>query len=161
MRVLVLAVVAAAGGCCGVPGFASCSPSGPPPTDSCVSGTSGTLGTIEIGAADDLFRAYHDGDAPHIVEGGQGLTMMGVRLRLTGADVPACLAQSTGFQDLSGMRLAGSSDPLKTYPESDGSFTTRPVWIPSSFPASFDIVTVVGSQTGRVRCGAAAPDMSL
>jgi hypothetical protein len=130
------------GGCCGVLPGDSCSNPGPPPPDSCSSGQTGTVDSLEIGRDDDVFVAYHDGDTAKVITGGQGSTMMGVRIRLTGT-VPNCLAQTTQYlSPAQGM----SSDPVKTYAQTDGSFITKPLWIPGEFPATFDLQVTVGQK---------------
>jgi hypothetical protein len=144
VRSLLLAL--ALHGCCGVLPGDSCPSPGPPAPDSCNSGEAATVATIEIGRDDDLFTPYHDGDTAKIIRGGQGSTMMGVRLRLTGT-VPSCLAQSTQYlMPASGM----NSDPVKTYPQTDGSFTTKALWIPGGFAPMFDVQVTIGSQMAVV-----------
>src|SRR5579859_7570843 len=121
-------------GCCGLLPGDSCQPSGPPPPDSCSNPQAGSFATIQIGSDGDPFTAYHDFDQPHIVRGGQGASMMGIRMRVTGSNVPSCLAQITAYDD-GGQGMSNS--PVKTYGESDGSYTTKPLWIPGYFPSLF------------------------
>lgn len=108
--------------------------------------------TIEIGRDAETFTAYQDFEMPHIVVGGQGASMMGVRLRLTGT-VPACLKQHTGYEDNG---AEGHNDtPVKTYREPDGSYTTKPLWIPGYFPSMFSIHVDCGGKSQLVRLGPA------
>jgi hypothetical protein len=138
-------------GCCGVLGGDSCNNNGPPPADTCNTPAIGTVDTITVGRDDDVFTAYHDGDLPHIVRGGQGAEMMGIRLKLTGAGVPACLSQMTSYQDNGAQ--GRSSSPVKTYRESDGSYTTKALWIPGYFPSSFSVLVAAGGRMQSVRLG--------
>jgi hypothetical protein len=108
--------------------------------------------TIEIGSDADTFTAYHDFDKPHIVYGGQGASMMGIRVRLTGS-VPACLVETVAYQD-GGQGTNTSS--VKTYMEADGSFTTKPLWVPGYFPTLFTVHADTGGKSQNVRLG--APD---
>jgi hypothetical protein len=105
--------------------------------------------TIDIGSDADTFTAYHDFDMPHIVFGGQGASMMGLRLRLTGP-VPACLVATIAYED-GGQGMDTSS--VKTYQESDGSFTTKPLWVPGYFPSLFTVHSTVGGKDQRVHLG--------
>src|SRR5438874_12671402 len=123
---------------------------GPPAPDSCNSGETGAVATVEVGSDADPFVAYHDLDQPHVVFGGQGAAMMGIRLRLTG-NVPACLAQSTAYED--NMASGSNRSPVNTYKEADGSYTTRPLWIPGYFPSFFTVHVDAGGQTARVHLG--------
>jgi hypothetical protein len=110
----------------------------------------GSFATIQIGSDADPFTAYQIADAPHIVRGGQGATMMGIRLRINASSVPPCLTQVTAYEDgAQGM----NSSPIKTYQESDGSYTTKPLWIPGYFPATFTVRVDAGGITQRVRLG--------
>ena len=108
------------------------------------------LSSLEIGRDDEVFTPYHDGDPPKIVIGGQGSTMMGLRLRLQGSNIPPCLEQRTEY-------LAPgdghSASPLKTYSEADGSFTTRPLWVPGYLPDAFDLRVTSGQTIATVHLG--------
>jgi hypothetical protein len=144
MRRAVLLLLLTAGCPCGSLPGETC---GPPPPDSCSSGQAGAADTVEIGSSADVFTAFHDGDRPDIVVGGQGSSMMGVRLRLTGAAIPSCLTQSTTYEDGA---HGGGSDAVNTYQEPDGSYTTRPMWLPGYFPTQFSIHAVAGGQEALV-----------
>jgi hypothetical protein len=108
----------------------------------------GAVDTIEIGSSDESgFFPYHDGDAAMVVTGGQGAPMMGIRLRLTGASVPACLVQTTEYADGA---VGSSSAPLVTYARPDGSHDTRPLWIPGQFSPTFRVVVSAGGRRASV-----------
>jgi hypothetical protein len=109
---------------------------GPPPPDRCNSPSMGMVSSLEIGPGLDdnaSFSPWKDGDVVHIVEGGQGAKMTAVRMRLSGPDVPACIAQTTTFTWLDGTNPATNDVPLSTYPEGIGR-TTHGLWIPAYFP---------------------------
>jgi hypothetical protein len=129
-------------GCCGVLPGDSCGSPGPPPPDTCSDARTGLISLIEIGRDDDVFTPYHDGDMPKVVVGGQGSEMMGLRLRITPAgDVPPCLMQRTEYLPPAD---GHSTTPLRTYYETDGSFTTKPLWIPGYLPDAFDVRVTSG-----------------
>jgi hypothetical protein len=110
------------GGVCG---------SGPniPEPDGCAQGASaGTLSSVEIGGGTDPFAPLADGDVTPKVLGGQGGSMVVVRLRLRGTDVPSCLAQRTIVYAASGAELDEEGVALLTYPEADGSRTTKALY---------------------------------
>jgi hypothetical protein len=133
-------------GCCGVLPGDTCNNNGPPAPDSCSSGQAATVDSIEIGRDDATFTAYHDGDTAKIVTGGQGASMMGVRVRLMGT-VPSCIDQTTEYlSPASGM----NNTPVKTYQEADGSFTTKALWVPGGFSTMFDLQVTIGAKSAVV-----------
>jgi hypothetical protein len=134
----------------------TCGP-GPPTTDSCANATAATPAGIELGhAGSGEFRAFAPGDGVSIEIGSQGGAMIGVRLRMRGDDVPACVAQMTSVEmGSTGESLATSASALNTYAESDGSRTTKTNWLIMGFvePSSGDEVTITarvgGVETSR------------
>jgi hypothetical protein len=70
---------------------ASCGGGAPPP-DSCdTPGKIGAIQTIEVGENAEEFRPFAPGAVVPIVVGGQGISMLPLRFRFTGQDVPECL----------------------------------------------------------------------
>jgi hypothetical protein len=134
-----------------VPGciFGSCQNPSPPPADSCTSGRAGAVDSLEIGDDLDPFTPYHDGDLPHVIVGGQGLTMMGIRLRMRGADVPSCIQQATHYE-VGGMDTGGSDVAVNTYAEPDGTRVTKPLWMPGEFGHDDFVIAVAGGTTTTV-----------
>ena len=133
-------------------------PSGPT-TDSCATPSSGSVDSVELGAASaaDLnggssspFTLLHDGDGMTLVHGGQGATMLGFTLRVTGASAPSCLGQKTTVNDADGAFVTQSTAPLTTYAQPDGSRTTHPVWMPAEYPATFVVTTAATGQSVTV-----------
>lgn len=125
---------------------AGCSSSvGAPPTDSCAAPSSGTVDTVELGAATagDLagnptpFTALVDGGGVTLIRGAQGANMLGFILRLAGGAAPACLGQKTVVSDSGGARVTSSTAPLATYAQPDGTRLTHPLWLPADYPLSF------------------------
>jgi hypothetical protein len=122
-------VLPAGGGCVG----GGCNPSPPFPDDSCVDPSSVTVDTLEIGAGEgELFAPLSDGEIRPIVFGSQGGTMVTLTLRVTGTDLPGCVAQTTTLTGTGGQPgdLTFTDDqPKHIYPRDDGSFTTRFIYI--------------------------------
>ena len=130
-------------------------PNLPPPTDSCAAPSSGSLDSIELGAAttDDLagrpttFAPLHDGDGMTLIRGAQGASMLGFILRVSGAAAPSCLGQQTTVYDSTGGRVTSTSTPLATYAQPDGSRLARPVWLPADYPATFVVAVAATGQS--------------
>lgn len=130
-------------------------PNGPPPPDTCTSPSTGSVDSVELGAASaaDLaghpssFAPLHDGDGVTLLRGGQGATMLGFILRVSGAAAPSCLGQQTAITDPAGARVTGSTAPLTTYAQPDGTRLTKPIWLPADYPATFVVNTSAGGQS--------------
>src|SRR5262249_5904612 len=118
-------------------------------------GTDVAVDTVEIGTGDDdTFTALHDGDPVTLAFGGQGASVMPVRIRLSGAATPSCLTQSTTVAI--GQELLGQShSPLKTYAQTDGTSLTKPDYIvlerPPSSTETFAITVAAGQRTVSVQ----------
>ena len=109
-----------------------CTPRGTAPEpDQCSTPamTRGAL-TVEVGPYeyDQPFRAFVDGDQIAKVRGGQGGEMVAYRLRVSGADAPACLAQVATLSTESGQQLVRLDVPLTTYAEG-AERTTRQTYL--------------------------------
>lgn len=64
----------------------------PPLAEVCRTPFTGTLtGTVEIGPPDGAFRPFTDHEVVAAVFGGQGGGMLNYRVRVNGAEVPACM----------------------------------------------------------------------
>lgn len=145
-RSLAWAVIAVlAGGGCGGGGC-----NGGTAPDRCSDPEVGAATSLELGrVVDGGFVALDDGAVVPQVFGPQGGAMIAIALRLRG-DVPACLAQETSAFAL------GASDafeydtvPRNTYAESDGSRTTREMFLILSYDtAPGDGVRVETSAAG-------------
>jgi hypothetical protein len=120
--------------------LAACGPgaNGPPPPDSCLSGQSAGVDSVYLQPAGPT-------------TGGQGALMMVLRIGVTGANPPACLAQSTSVEldtPPTHFGVGGSSVPLNTYAQPDGSRLTHDLYVVLSsggFSARYIITTRVGA----------------
>jgi hypothetical protein len=162
-RWICLCAIATAAGCFGN----TCNnPPGPPPPDVCDTPSTDGVTKVSVGAfpldADDTQPVVPlvDGDMPRFATGGQGLTMLPLRLRLDGPSPPACVAQATRVIGPMGMELAHSMNPLETYAQPDGSRTTKAEYLVIGGPQpSVDVQVVVGTLTTQVHLGEPWPDM--
>jgi hypothetical protein len=159
--------------------LAGCSAPGLPDADRCTPGSADGVDSFAIGpgkdseSATDLptdFRPYVANDNGDFVTGGQGFTMLRVRIRVAGHNPPACLAQQTNVDILNDAQLetVGSDNvPRRTYPQPDGSRLTKPLYIVVDFgPIVYDgqvqISTPVGGKTVSVPlAGFVAPDLGM
>jgi hypothetical protein len=147
--------------------FAACGPSGPPDPDSCSPGVSTGVTAVQIGPGivpdGTPFVPYADGDPPQTVGGGQGLTMIPVRLLVSGANPPECLAQSTivcNDPDCANGGFAHSDVSVHTYVDAGGR-STHPLFIVLDDNLEVkSLRTTVGGVTKLVRFGDGL-DMSL
>lgn len=138
-----LVVVVASLFACGCPG----PPLTAPAPDECTTATAGSVDSVELGAAnlDDLagqstpFVPLADGDGVPLIRGGQGATMIGLRLRVTGAQAPDCLMQRTVVTAPTGDKITSSSPPLRTYAQPDGTRVTNALWLPADYPMQFTV----------------------
>jgi hypothetical protein len=125
---------------------------GVPDPDSCETPGVGTLSTVELGTADEgTFSPLQSGQAVDLVFGGQGGAMVPVRLRLSGSDVPSCLAHMTEVY-YDGQQIASDSVPVHTYEDDGGARSTKAMFLVlfGSEPApgqTFEVRTTVGSTT--------------
>lgn len=126
------------------------------------------IDNLELGPGSDAtdeaagFFRYSDGSRGDYLTGGQGLTMIRVRIRVTGAHAPACLGQLTGLS--SGSFSRGSDDvPRVTYAQPDGTRVTHNMFIvldPSYNDAPNVLTTTVGGLTARVMLDQ-GPDLGI
>jgi hypothetical protein len=136
-RALALAVVAAlAAASLGL----TCGPGGAPPvTDTCEppappdagEPNDGALTSLELGylGSDGAFVPFVDGGVAYLSFGGQGSSMIVAHLRARGADVPACLAQRTVMETITGETLASEDAGLPTDPTADGARITSAMYL--------------------------------
>lgn len=133
-----------------------CGPgAGAPPPDSCAAPSGGSIDSLELASATttDLaggataFTPLHDGDGVTLVRGAQGANMLGFKLRVTGAAAPTCLGQQTTITDTGGARVTGSSPPLATYEQPDGTRSSKPIWLPADYPATFIVSVTAANQS--------------
>lgn len=132
VRLALLAVAAGVSGASVLPGD-----DGIPDPDSCNKPTSGEVDSLEIGGADEeTFSPLSDGEVVNLVVGSQGGQMLPVRYRFRGPDVPGCIEQRSELRFCPAystcdtpMLMADSSAMLHTYEESDGSRTTRALYL--------------------------------
>jgi hypothetical protein len=130
-----------------------------PPPDSCAAPSSGSIDSLEVGAAtatelaggSSPFSPLHDGDGMTLIRGGQGASMLGFVLRVSGASAPSCLGQSTTVTDTTGGRVTAATPPLATYAQPDGTRLTKPMWLPADYPANFVVSVTAGNQALTLR----------
>jgi hypothetical protein len=117
------------------------------------SGAAAQVDALELGASEEAaFTPLADGDPVNVVVGGQGATMIIVRLRVRGAPAPLCLPQSTSVTapDDPLDVLARSDASLATNLESDGSRSTGQLLLPGRYPSpggGIAVTTRAGGQT--------------
>ncbi|HZS36200.1 MAG TPA: hypothetical protein VFF06_05210 [Polyangia bacterium] len=150
-----LVALAAGGGC-----FGSCQT--PMQQGICALGSTAPLDSLEIGTDADPFAPLSDGDTIQSVIGGQGATMVIVRLRVRGAGAPACLAQSTSVlaADGSGDVLSRNDAALETTLEADGARTTPELLLPGRIPRAGEGVIITSLAGGRTVTRALSIDVA-
>jgi hypothetical protein len=141
-------------------------PSGPPAPDRCNNGGTSGIDTLTLGSGFDTWSPYANGDSPLFAVGGQGLTMLVVRLRITGAAAPACLSQTSTVQASDIHQLVGVDHVARTtYAQADGSRITQPMYIvlEGFFSASspLQLETTVGGLTQSVSLGSLPSDLGV
>jgi hypothetical protein len=108
-----------------------------PDVDACSEARAGSIDGAAVGQGEpDLFTALSDGDAVDFVHGSQGSTMLPIRFRLTGADVPPCVEHETTVRLCeTGPRCddapvaAHTLAPLRTYARDTSARETRPLYL--------------------------------
>jgi hypothetical protein len=122
--------------------LASVATSGPGPTppepDVCdqppAPGDGASIDAIEIGRADgavQTFTPLADGDTVTVEIGGQGASMLPIRLRVHGAAAPACLAQTTEVRldDPPQTLVASETRPIATSDAGGDARTTDAIYL--------------------------------
>jgi hypothetical protein len=111
IRLVILLACVPLGGCMG----GGCSPDPPPSSEDCATPSAdGALDRVDVGVFDGAtFTAYRDGDVATLVYGGQGFPMLVVNHRLSGRDLPACIAQVTRVAR-EGIEISSEASPLVT-----------------------------------------------
>ena len=121
---------------------------GPPPADSCDVPVQSELASLEVGPgtfANTPFVAWQAEDTVVMTRGGQGGDMLGVRFRITGAKLPACLQQTTVIT-APGTTPRTYALSLRTYAQADGSRQTRTWWLAEGFPEQFSLQSTAGGR---------------
>ena len=143
---LAIWTLTAAAGCGG--------PAAAPATDSCAAASPGVVDSLDVGAgvppafgSEPPFMPLADGDAMTLVQGAQGANMLGFVLRVSGATAPSCLQQQTTVTDSDGTRVTGSTSPLATYAQPDGTRVTKPLWLPAAYPPMFVVAVTTSNQS--------------
>lgn len=142
-------------GACGTDGFfeviAPEAPGGNGAT--CASSTSRPVDMVEVGRLDPLvdpplFSPLADGDEVQIVVGPQGLTMIVLALRVTGAGNQTCIAQRTDVYGSDGERISYNSLPKRFALQPDGTVQSDGIYFPGAYaPGPTTIETTLGGQT--------------
>jgi hypothetical protein len=133
------------GGCL----FRSCGGVTPQP-DACTPGSDAPVDGLQIGVGEEgPFLPYADGDVIHPVVGGQGATMILLRLRARGPLVPACMQQHTLVTDATGGVLARSDAALGSTADAVGR-TTGLIYLPGDFSTVGAHATVTARAGGQV-----------
>lgn len=122
---VIVSGLASLGGLCGPGG------SGIPEPDECDEASSdAVVASLELGGRDgDTFEPIEEGQTVTPVTGGQGGSMLPVRMRLRGEAVPTCIAQQTTLTDAVGNVFLQNATPLQTYSDGEGTRTTRPHYL--------------------------------
>jgi hypothetical protein len=116
------------------------------PTSSPVSNV--TLGTFRVDDADGgTFTPLADDDAIPLITGLQGASMIVVRIRIMGATDTACVAQRTDVNAADGRRISFSYQARAFTLQPDGSYLSRDLFLPGSYPTNVRVTTVLGGQT--------------
>jgi hypothetical protein len=137
--------------------------SGPPPPDDCEPGTWAGVDSFEIGngSSTGAFVPWMDGSAPTFTTGGQGSPMMVMRIRVSGANPTACLAQNTIVKTYN-MVEGRDSTPRKTYEAGSGQRMTDDMYIVVG--SEYDplaVTTTIGAlEVTRRLARYALPDLS-
>lgn len=144
--------------------LAACGPPALPSPDSC-SDPASTVDSFAIGPGGDpaAFSPWSDGDSADVAFGGQGCPMLVMRIAVTGADAPACLAQDTSVRDERGASLGHDGKPRQTYAAPDGSRVTRDMYIllEPVERTTIEVQTIVGGTTLTRYLGALPRDLSV
>jgi hypothetical protein len=156
LRAALLCVAAfALGGC-----LVGCPRSGPPAPDTCSPATADGVASLAMGngSRDGSFVPWSDGARPTFAVGGQGATMLVMRILVTGDDPPACLEQSTVVESGTGpftTLLGRDSRPRKTYPTGvAGERLTDDLYIVLDEPEqALDVTTTVGALSVTLHLG--------
>jgi hypothetical protein len=127
-------------------------PSNPPDPDVCADPPApggGAITAVDIGRADDsAFVPLTDGEMVTLAIGGQGFSMLPVRLRFRGAAPPACVAQATTVK-VGAEVIATESRPIATEVDGDGRATAPIYLILDRVPGPSETVSVSTTAAGQ------------
>jgi len=82
-------------------------------------------------------RVLGASDVLWLLQGGQGATMVAVKLVFHGSDVPTCVAQDTRVT-VDGKLAGESRENVSTYELSPGSRITKTLWLPGAYKRDGD-----------------------
>ncbi len=125
-----------------------CGPSVPQP-DSCNMPSTGGVETLELGpGGEGSFRTFDAGEQLSLVRGGQGASMVTLRLRI-GPKAPQCIGESVTIYSAFDHQtsLASLDVPVVTYDDPGGKRVTRTMYLIASsfnFAPRVQIVATVG-----------------
>lgn len=126
---------------------------GPPDSDVCrMPAASGDVTAVRI-ISTVTDEALVDGAELPITIGGQGADMIGIRLEVTGADVPACLAQETHVTGPTGEPVADFYGSLNMREEGvAGTWRSGTAWLfpNGGIPSEATVTTTVYGVTEEV-----------
>lgn len=138
---------------CMMPGLTGCGGgcnNGVLPLDDCDNPASNTmLASLDmVRPAGDGYAMVSDYDVIPFIYGGQGSPMIDIYLRMTG-DVPGCLAQLTEVESTAGEPIALDRYARNTYPQNDGSYATKGIFLVMSEQWYGTLVRVTNSAGGQ------------
>ncbi len=126
---------------------AACGPSSPAVPETQVCRSPASTASIDTAAVRSIVTSatLADGDTLPFTIGGQGATMLGVQLVLSGPAVPSCIAQTTSVFGPAGETWASATVPLPTSELADGGFVTGELWLFPTFEAGGEATVRVES----------------
>ena len=124
--------------------------SGPPAPDSCTAPAGVTVAAIEIGRSADPFVPIADGEVVTSEVGGQGFSMLPIRVRVRESGGADCLPIAVSILSPLGDIVASDGTSRKSYAAPDGSRATRPIYLVLGFGRSGGPYAVRVELGGRV-----------
>jgi hypothetical protein len=142
-----------------------CNQNALPRPDDCQPGSAVGVDSFEIGAGhlDGSFIPWMDGSLPSFAVGGQGSTMLVMRIRISGANPPSCLQQKTVVTVSSSSSETGrDTTPRKTYEAGSGQRVTDDMYIiiDDNIYGGLTVTTTIGALEVTRHLGKYAPDLS-
>ena len=121
-------------------------------TDTCDSPAAAQVSKIEIGHTSGdsedpaSFVPYQDNDVIPVTVGGQGSTMIVLRLRFTG-QTDDCVEQDISVTDRDGNRVSGVPQPLVVDHDPQGRAVSHAIYLPGFYPRRFQVSSRAGGTT--------------